>query len=57
MRSGHILAAKINIYIGACFVLAVGIFFLTIGFRVTGMENPIEDALAAQQAALTGSGL
>ena len=48
MKEGHILAANINIYLGSCFVLAAGLFFLTIGFKIQHMENPIANAIAAQ---------
>ncbi len=45
---GHILAAKINTYIGGMFVLAFGLFALHIGFQIEEMENPIVNVLAEQ---------
>ena len=53
MFQGHILAAKINTYLGALLVLSCGIFILTIGFRIERMEDPIADMIAQQAGALS----
>ncbi len=47
-----ILVAKVNTYIGGLFILSFGVFALTIGFKIVHMENPIANALTAEQQAL-----
>ena len=47
-----VLMANINFYISAGLLLSVGLFFLTIGFKLTHMENPITSVLDPETAAL-----